>query len=239
MTEGVTEQETAEPVKEVVSQHLNDKDNNFRRLEQAREADRERAIKAETELAFYKQQSEMQNQRNRPQEVDPLDSMEDYVDPKVLKTALEQRERRFKREAEEITDKKLREWKQQELQENHMDRLKSQYNDYDQVMNEKNIVDLEQANPEFVQSLLSVKDDYERKKLAYNFLKRNTRPKESLTASIKEKVEANAKNPYYIAAGSGTPSAMDYDIKSPQARAAAYQKLKDAQRRPIGDGRLN
>lgn len=235
MSEGV-QADLAESVKEDKPQSTmsDNARENFRRLEEAKEAERERRVQAEQESALLKQRLEMLEQRNQPKEVDPLDEDEDY-DPKRLKAALDQRERRFKKEAEEIATRKFEEYKNKEQKQNHMSRLKSENHDYDSVMTTENIVALEKANPEFVQSLMRISDDYERKKLAYNYLKRTQAV--SKAPSIKEKVEENSKNPYHIPAGSGVPAAVDFDLKSPQARQAAYAKLKAAQRQPIGGGR--
>jgi len=235
MTEGVKEQEPlAAPVKEERPQLASDNAReNFRRLEQAKEEERERRVKAEMENALMKQRLEMLERANQPIEKDPLADVQDYVDPVSLKAVLSQERQRLKKEAEEIADKKLREWKEQEYKQNHMQRLKSEYPDFGNVMTEENVVKFEQSYPEFVQSLLHIQDDYERKKLAYNFFKRNT-PKEETKSSIKEKVEENAKNPYHIPSGSGIPAAVEYDLKSKSAREAAYAKLKAAQKNPIG-----
>jgi len=56
------------------------------------------------------------------------------------------------------------------------------------------------------------------------------------TTSIKDKIEENSKNPFYIPPSAATPAAVDFDVKSPQARRQAYEKLKQAQRNPIGNG---
>lgn len=237
MTEGVKELVTAKPDVEVKPQtaQVSDKEMNFRRVEAQREEARDRAVKAEMEAALLKQRLDMMEARNQPKEIDPLDSVEDYVDPKSLKASLEQREKRFKREAEDIAERKFKEYKQKEEKQNHMQRLRSEYTDFGTVMTEDNVVELEKTNPEFVQSLLHIEDDYERKRLAYNYIKRNARPKED-RPSIKDKVQENLTNPYYIPASTGTPSAVDFDLKSPKARQDAYAKLKAAQRRPIGGG---
>lgn len=235
MSEGVKEQDAAALVKEDKPQPVfSDKAReNFERLEKSKEEERERRVKAEMEAALMKQRLEMLEQRLQPQESDPLDGVEDYVDKDRFKAALEQNNRRLNREAEEIADRKLREWKQQEHKENHMQRLKSEFPDFGQVMTADNVVKFEETHPEFVQSLMHIQDDYERKRLAYNFFKRNT-PKEEPRQSIKERVEENKLNPYHIPSGSGVPSAMEYDLKSKSARDAAYAKLKAAQKNPIG-----
>lgn len=214
---------------------------NFRRLEALRDAERERAFKAETESALLKQKLELYEQKNAP-ESDPLDGVEDYVDPTRHKASLAALEKRMKREAEEIAERKLREYRNKEHQTNHMQRLKSEFNDFSAVMTQENVVALEAENPEFVQSLLHIQDDYERKKLAYNFMKRS---KKALTSSepppsIKSKVAENQANHYYHPTSTATPApqmdAVEFDISTPKARQAAYAKLKTAQRRPIGGG---
>lgn len=239
MSEGVKEQDAAALVKEdkpqpVFSEKARE---NFERLERAKEEERERRVKAEMDAALLKQRLEMLEQKLQPQEQDPLDGVEDYVDKDRFKAAIEQNNRRLKKEAEEIAERKLKEWKQQEYQQTHMQRLQSEYPDYGQIMTQDNVARFEQSHPEFVQSLLHIQDDYERKKLAYNFFKRNT-PKEEPKPSIKEKVEENKTNPYYIPSGSGVPSAVEFDLKSKSAREAAYAKLKAAQKNPIGSGGL-
>jgi hypothetical protein len=91
-----------------------------------------------------------------------------------------------------------------------------------------------------LKSVLKIQDDYERRLLTYEYLKAQQPKKQAEEkASIKERVEENQRNPYYIPAGSGTPTALEFDIKSKSARDQAYQKLKEAQRRPIGNGSGN
>jgi len=242
MTEGVKDQATAEPEKKEVipQQTVSDKELNFRKLEQAREEQAQRAYKAEMETALLKQRLEMLEAQQRPPEVDPLDGVEDFIDPNRYRADQAKREARLKKEAEIIAEKKFEEYKRRDDKQNHVQRLKSEFRDYDEVMNEQNIVHFEKTNPEFVQTLLHVQDDYERKKLAYNYFRRNLQPKEEIKQSIQSKVEENQRNPYYIPAGSGNPtSAVDYDLKSPQARENAYAKLKAAQRRSIGGGQAH
>lgn len=238
MTDGVKEQDplAAPVVNEKPSQQISDNAReNFRRLEQSKEEERERRIKAEMDAALMRQRLEMLEMQNKPQEKDPLADVQDYVDPASLKAAFAQERQRLSKEAEAITDRKLKEWKQQEEKQNHLSRLKSEFPDFGNVVNQENVVRFEQSHPEFVQSLLHIQDDYERKKLAYNFFKRMGQP-EVPKPSISEKVEENRRNPYMIPSGSGMPAAVEYDLKSPQARNAAYAKLKAAQRNPIGNG---
>lgn len=233
MTEALNvNQETARPEKlnDNVSERSRE---NFRRLEAAKDAEKEARIRAEMQAEQLKREMEEIKQMLKPKEVDPLDEVEDYVDVQRLKAKLEKEREAFRKEAIKAANEVYENKKKEDDQKNVIPKLKSQFSDYDQVMNEDNLMRLEQENPEFLEAVLDIKDDYKRRKLTYDYLKKsvNVAPAEP---SIKHKVEENQRNPYYFESGSGTPIALDFDVKSPQARQQAYDKLKQAQRRPIG-----
>lgn len=235
MTDGVT-QETAPPEAKEAPQVLSDKEINFRRLEAARDADREARIRAE--MAAEQMRNELMEikQMLAPKEKDPLDDVEDYVDPARLKAKLEKERSHFKKEAKEIAERTYEERKQKDEAANFLGRLKSQYSDYDQVMNENNLRELEKVDPEFLEMACAVADEYARRDMTYRKVKKLQLSKPAPEGlSIKEKVEENVRNPYYIAPSSGTPSAVEFDTRSKAAREQAYEKLKSAQRRPIGN----
>ncbi len=237
MTDGVIDQEIVRPEETKPQQGISDKAReNFARLEAAKQAERDARIRAEMERDLLKQQIES---ANAPKEVDPLDGVDDYIDKERLQLIRQKDKAAFQKEAEVIANRTYEARKQEEDKKNFLPKLKSQFQDYDQVMNEKNIAELEEKSPAFLKSVLKIQDDYERRLLTYEYLKaQQTRPAEE-KASIKERVEENQKNPYYIPSGSGTPTALEFDIKSKSARDQAYQKLKAAQRRPIGNSSGN
>lgn len=237
MTDGVIDQEIVRPEDKSQPQTgISDKAReNFARLEQAKQVEREARIRAEMERDLLKRQIE---QANAPKEVDPLDGVEDYIDKDRLQLIREKDKAAFKKEAEEIANRTYEARKRDEDKKNYLPKLKQQFADYDEVMNEKNIADLEDKAPAFLKSVLKIDDDYERRLLTYEYLKSQSKPKaeETPRPSIRDKVEENLKNPHYIPAGSGTPSAVEFDVKSKAARDQAYAKLKAAQRRPISNG---
>lgn len=236
MTSGVP-QESASPEKTEVSQGLSDKEINFRRLEAARDADREARIRAE--MAAEQMRSELMEikQMLAPKDIDPLDGVEDYVDPARLKAKLEKERSHFKKEAKEIAERTYEEHKKKDDAANFLSRLKSDFRDYDEVMNETNIIQLEKTDPVFLEAAMEVSDDYKRRQMTYKKIKSMQVAKPANEGmSIKEKVEENTKNPYFIAPSSGTPSAVEFDTRSRSAREKAYEQLKAAQRRPIGNG---
>lgn len=229
MSEGVNTPAPAAP-------ESSDRDVNFRRLEAAREQEREARIRAELHNQHMQKELENIKQMLQPAEKDPLDDVDEY-DPAAMKAMRERERERNRREAETIAKKTYEKMDAERNQKNYLSRLKSEHGDYDQVMNENSIVNLEKSDPVFVQAVLKIPDEYERRKITYDRLKAIN--SQSQAPSIKEKVAENASNPYYIPPGSGTPAAVDYDLKSPQARQQAYERLKAAQRRPIGGGAHN
>lgn len=239
MEPGVTNQAVAEPeAKRQDPKGHSDKELNFRRLEGLREQDRERAIRAEMETTMLKRELESIKTMLQPAEKDPLDQLDDYSDPDKVRTAFKSswanKEARLKKEAEEFADRRIEQKLKERDEANYLGRLKSEYRDYDDVMTDETVAKLTESNPQFVQAVMQIPDEYARRKVVYELLKRE-KPKGE-EPSIKSKVEENAKNPFYIAPGTGTPAAVDYDLNTPSSKAAAYAKLKAAQRRPIGSG---
>jgi len=239
MSDDVNSQETVPPETAAPSQEaLSNKELNFRRLEAAREAEREARIKAEMQAEAMRRELADIKEMLKPKETDPLDDVEDYVDPARLRAKLEKERARSNKEARAIAEQIYEEHKQKDEKENFLPRLKMQYPDYDQVMNETNLAALEQADPVFIKAILANKDEKERRMLAYEKIKSmQVQQKPKTEPSIKERVEENSKNPYYIQPTVGTSaSAIDFDISSKSAREAAYAKLKAAQKLPIGGG---
>lgn len=238
MIDGVTDtQEVAKPETTQLNS-ASDKALNFRKLEAARDAEREARIRAEMQAESLRKEIESIKDMLRPPEKDPLDEVDGYIDPAVFKAKLEKERAAFERRAEEIAKKTYEEQKRREEQTNFLQRLKTEYSDYDQVMTEDNVKELEENAPEFLSVVLEIPDEYVRRKQTYNFIKRQKQrapvQKEPETPSIKQTVDENLRNPFYIPAGAGIPAAVEFDVKSKNARELAYAKLKAAQRRPIG-----
>jgi hypothetical protein len=239
MTEGVIDQATAPPETAEPPKMASDKAReNFARLEAAKQVERDARIRAEMEREMLQKQiDEMKQHQATKDEVDPLGGVEDYVDKERLQQIRKKDKAAFQKEAEEIANRTYEARRKDEDRRNFLPKLKSQFGDYDQVMTEQNIAELEQSSPAFVNSVLKISDDYERRLLTYEYLKAKKANKVvEDKPSIKQRVEENQQNPYFVPAGSGTPSALEFDVKSKTARDQAYSKLKEAQRRPIGNG---
>lgn len=232
---GVIDQAPANP--EPVEQKPDNKEFNFRRLEQSRDEEMRKRVEAEKEREYLKRELEQIKTMLQPKEEDPLASIDPY-DPKSVQAGisktLEIERKKILKEAEEVVRQNLERTKK----EDRVNSLRYEHSDYDQVMNEQNIAKLGDLQPELVESLLEVQDEYKRRKLAYQAIKKHIVAKPEPRASIKEKVEENKANPYFIPASHGNPpvKGIDFDMQSKDARKQAYEKLKAAQRRQIGGG---
>lgn len=229
--EGVKDQETvAEPEKP-----RSDKELNFRRLEEAREKDREARIKAEMRSEHLEKELIHLKEMLKPVEEDPFDTADD-IDPAFkskLQKKLEKNNAHVLKEAEKIVRSVYQTVREEDYEKSAPQRLRSEFPDFEQVMNEDSILELQKNYPAMTAAFCKVPDEYARKKAAYEFIK-SQKKVDTKSEEIKSKVEANMQNPYMIPSGSGTPAGVDFDIKSKPAREAAYQALKAAQRRPIG-----
>lgn len=251
MTEGVITQDVAKPEKETAHREgLSDKELNFRKLEAEREKDRaerdkEREARIRAEMQAESMQKELRQIQEmlKPKEIDPLDQLEDItdLDPKQLKAIFAQKEAQLERKAREYAKQALKEEQEHDKKTNFRDKLRDRYQDYDQFMNERVLAEIQEREPDAVDAISAIEDPYVRCEKAYKFIKNRlatAKPVEKPVESIQETVAENMLNPYLIPAGSASPpyGAVEFDTRSPSARKQAYEKLKAAQRRPIGYG---
>lgn len=237
MTSAVTDQEHSAPDKAV-----SDKELNFRKLEEARErerAEREREKEARMRAEFERDRVQQEilelKEMLKPKEVDPFDD-EDF-DPDLrtrIEAKLAKERSSFEKKAQQIAEdtyqRKIAE-KEQAAKKDFNTRLREKYQDIDKVITESSLADLHEKDPVFLESVLAIPDDYTRRELTYKRLKANSAPK---VEDIQKKIDKNLKNPYYIPDSAvPTSSGIDFDVRSPEARQAAYAALKAAQGKPI------
>lgn len=224
MSEDVKKSEIVDTQEDKANQK-SDKDENFERLRKKVEA-------LENENYRSKETIEKQNQlleRFQSAFSQPQDEEEDLerLDPDdyISKRQLSKWEKKILAEAEKLAEKKY--------YQNFEERLRSRYQDYDDVVTAENARELENQDPEYAQLLAEVKDDYKRREMAYKRIKRLQKER----SSAQEKAEQNKnKNYYYAPLGAGnTPPAdiINFDVKDSNARREAYQKLKAAQKRGL------
>lgn len=222
---------SVEPEKKDQAQISDNQGRNFRMLEAARDREMEGRIRAEQESQRLRQDFENLKESLAQREQDPLDAED--IDPELrskLQKARAKDRSDFAREAEKVANRTYDERKKKDYLDGHQERLQSQYSDFDQVLTSDNAAYLREKDPLFFDLVDKQPDIYDAKKKAYLRIK-ELKAKEAPKPSIKEKVQENYENSYYMAGSSGTTTALDFDVRTKSAKEAAYAKLRAAQRR--------
>jgi hypothetical protein len=166
-------------------------------------------------------------QRSDASDDDEDDDGEPYVDRKRLKRELS----KFKKDIDKVAEEKARNLLAEENRKNYLYRLKMQFPDYDQVMNEEAIEKFTSSNPAYAERILKSPDEFERRELAYHAIKSaGLHKKEEPKQSMQDIVNQNAQNPYYHPSSASPPGKMLGDF-SPAGQKAAYEKLRELQGR--------
>lgn len=197
----------------------NDKEYNFRQLEQKyqRQLEQERAARMEAEKA-------VQEAQQRKSLVDEDDDSEPYVDHKKLK----REQAKFGQEIKQQTQTEIKQAVQQALaQERQQNWIKSNPDFYDILQHAEKLA---QQDPDLAESILDMPDTFERQKLVYKNIKAlGVHKPKAVESSIQQKVDANRRSPYYQPTGvAASPYSAAGDF-SPSGQKNAYdqmQKLK-------------
>jgi hypothetical protein len=189
----------------------------------------------EKDQLFQKQQAMIDQMQARFQPTqDEFDSLpnDELIDKAKLQRIREKDRENFRKEAEQVA----RQTYAQLDNENFANKLKFAYPDYDEVVNAANAEKLQEKDPEFMSLLAEVKDEFKRREMAYKKMKKLASNEEKPKVKAQEVVDENRKvaGNYFTPSGQGpmnNPYAFEFDVRNPQARTQAYQKLKAAQKR--------
>lgn len=199
-------------VQENTQQKTNDKELNFRALEQKyqRQLEVERAARIEAERLVQ--------EKSRQQDDDHDD--EPYVDHRKLEKKLA----KFGEKAKQETQSEIKNAVQSALYEERKQNWLKTNNDFYDVM--QNAEKFAQKDPELAETILEMPDTFERQKLVYKNIKAlGLHKPEQKVPSIQEKIDANRRSPYYQPSGVGTaPYASQGDF-SQSGQKQAYDKL--------------
>ena len=183
-----------------------------------KQRDLERDLKMQRDM--NEKLMQMSAQANPPkQEIDELDAIgDDEFIPKGKVNKLV--EKKAARIAEEIAKRETEKFFTQQHQSQFMDRLKSKYSDFEEVVNSETMALLEEQDPELATSIAELKDPYKIGMQCYKYMKAiNLAEKVPATRRAKEvdkKLEQNAKTVQ-------TPQAFD---KRPMAQAFQMTKTE-------------
>lgn len=135
---------------------------------------RERAEAAERRAAELEYQMKLREQQSKPQVQIDDDEMniedDSYIEGRQLKKYVN----KLKQQVSQ-TNKQFEEYTKQQDSKIAVNSLKSQYQDFDSVVNEDNLNKFAQEEPEIYRSILSNPDVFDRGKAAYNMIKKTFR----------------------------------------------------------------
>ena len=204
-----------------VQEKSNQKEYNFRALEQQLQQERAARIQAEREAEELKQrQSHSQSSSH-----DDEDDDQPYVDRKKLSKTMD----KFGQNTQSMIDKGMETAKQRAKEELRQEMwLESNPDFYDVLQNAEKFA---QRAPKLAETILKMPDNFDRQKLVYQNIKEFGLDKpEQKQPSIQEKIDSNRKGPFYQPSQLGTaPYNSQGGDYSQGGQKNAYEKMKQLQ----------
>jgi hypothetical protein len=205
-----------------VEQKSNDKEFNFRQLEQKyrNEIDRERQYRSELEqkIDHLIKKTTSENEEE--------DASEPYVDHRRLEKKLA----KFGQMTQTDIQKAMEAVKHDTKEELKKEMWIENNPDFIEVLQHAD--KFAEANPLLADTILKMPDNFERKKLVYaNIKAMNLHQPAKKEPSIQEKIDSNRKNVFYSPSGiANAPFAPQGDF-SPEGKKNAYKKMQEAKER--------
>ncbi len=203
---------------QVQDQRANDKELNFRALEQKyqRQLEQERAGRLEAE----RQNQELISRRQDPIEEDD-DTSEPYVDHKKLNKKLA----KFGEQTKQQTQTEIQRAVQVAIEKERQETWMRNNSDFVDVM--QNAQKLYEKDQELAETILAMPESFERQKLVYKNIKAlGLHKPEVKQPSIQDKIDSNRRSPYYQPSGvASAPYASQGDFSS-SGQKSAYDKMQ-------------
>lgn len=206
----------------------------FENLRKKTEALEQEIQKRDSMLQQQQQALNQLQSRFAPVERDEIETLQDdeLIDKAKFKRLIDKERSTMRKEAEEIA----RQTYQKIDSENYQHKLYAAFPDYDQVVNSTNAEKLQENDPEFMALLAEVKDEYKRREMAYKKMKKLSSHEEKPKVKAQDVVNENRQTAgnYFAPQGQGpsaNPYAVEFDVKNPEARKRAYERLKSAMKK--------
>ncbi len=157
-----------------------------------RQKELERELKMQREMNERLMQMTAQAAPQPKQEVDELDSIsdEEYIPKGKVKKLVEQSARKY---AQQLVQEETQKVQQSQF----LDRLKRQFSDFDEVVNQETLALLEQNDPELASTIAELKDPYKIGLQTYKYIKAagitDKAPQARRLKEVEKKLEDNAK----------------------------------------------
>lgn len=200
-------------VQQNTQQPVNDKELNFRALQQKYEKQLEHERQARIEL---------EQRLNQTKDVDDEKDDEPYVDHRKLDKKLN----KFGANTQTQIDKGMQQAKEAAKEEIRQEMWLENNPDFYDVM--QLAQKFAEKAPRMAETILKMPEGFDRQKLVYQSIKElGLNKPEQKAPSIQEKIDANRRSPYYQPSGTATaPYASQGDF-SPQGQEQAYKKLQE------------
>lgn len=210
--EQVVEQQSNEEVSQVEEKEESQQEKNWREIRNAL-----RDVKKENQ---YLRQQMLQSQQAQKVPVAPdPDDDEPYVTPKKLERRIQDLESQLKaKDAESVED-----------------RLRTKFNDYDDVVSAENVEYLQQHDPELVVSIQRMADDpYKQALAAYKLLKKTDYYMNKGSVEDRTKAENNSKKPVSVQSvrkqGALSEANRFANGLTPELKTALWKEMQQARK---------
>ncbi len=211
---------TGQVENQVQEQKPNDKELNFRALEQKyqRQLEQERAARMEAERKA--QEASQRHVQDDDEDAEP------YVDHKRLK----KEQAKFGQQLKQETQSEINQAVQTALREERKANWIKQNSDFYSVLEHAEKLALK--DPDLAESLLEMPEGFERQKLVYKNIKAlGLHQPEVRQPTIQEKVDANRRSPFYQPGGVGTAPYSSQGDFSAGGQKQAYDKMQELKAR--------
>jgi hypothetical protein len=220
------QEQTQPPVNQTQENKANDKELNFRALEQKLEAKYERQLSQERAARMEAERlAQEAMQRRNDSEDDDTDS---YVDNKRLEKKLN----KFGEQSRKQTQQEIQMAVHTALQEERKTQWLKNNPDFNEIMTQENGDKFYNHDPELAESVLKIPDEFERMKVVYKNIKTlNLHKPPQKQSSVQDKIDANRKSPYYQPSGVGTAPYAQQSDYSDHGQKQAYEKMQALKRK--------
>lgn len=214
----MTSQETT-PV-----QPIDDKEKNFRALENKYKA--QLAQEREARLEAERIAQEAMQKKQLLQNDDEDDDSEPYVDKRKLHKTLN----KFGEQTKQQTQAEIRQAVQQAIEEERNSNWLKNNPDFEDVM--AHAEKIYNVDPELADTILKMPNNFDRQKLVYKNIKALGLDKPpQKPQSIQDKVDANRRTPYYQPSGVGAAPYHSTSDFSAGGQKQAYEKMQELKNR--------
>lgn len=200
-----------EPSSQVIEAPVESRQNrNFKELRRQKD-ELERKLRMQDEML----ERMLKTQPQQPQEVDEVDQIEDT---EVLQKGHTKKLIRKEAQAiaKEIVQQELSQVRKQFDQATYHNRLKSQFSDFDEIVNQESLALLEEQEPELAVTIAESQDPYKILYQSYKFIKKlginEQVPKARHSREVEKKIEKNAKSVQSPQAHDKRPMAVAFQM---------------------------